>query len=80
MVSPVVCRPRRVTIDYEIEWVIENWIRQVPGSYRFIAINENIVNAGYPFGRNPAEPSAAFSSGTKYIANSVVWYISRNHG
>jgi len=30
------------------------------------------------FGRNTADPSAAFSSGTKYIANSVVWYISRN--
>jgi len=68
-----------VTLDHEIEWVIQNWIQQDPGSYRFIAIGENIINARYLFGRNPAEASAAFSSGTKYIANSVVWYISRNH-
>jgi len=68
-----------VTIDLEIEWVIENWILQEPVSYRFIAIDENIINSRYPFGRNPAEPSAAFSSGTKYIANSVAWYISQNH-
>ena len=45
---------------------------------RFIAIDENIIYARYQFGSNPVEPSAAFSSGTKYIANSVVLFISYN--
>ena len=53
-----------VTIDHEIEWVIENWIRQEPGSYLFIAIDKNIINARYPFVRNPPEPPAAFPIGT----------------
>jgi len=80
MLSLLVCYARRSNIDHEIKWVIENWIRQEPGSSRFIAIDENIIDARKPFGRNPTEPLATFSSGTKYLEHSVVWYISRNHG
>ena len=35
-----------MTIDHEIKRVIKNWIRQEPGPYRFIIINENIIDLG----------------------------------
>jgi len=33
-----------MTIEYEIKRVFKNWIREEPGPYRFIVIDEDIID------------------------------------
>jgi len=67
-----------MTIDQQIQWMLENQIRQQPGPYGFIILDEEVIYMRYREPGMKTQLFTAFTSRAKYVANRVVWHSSQN--
>ncbi|CAZ80010.1 unnamed protein product [Tuber melanosporum] len=68
-------RPLRrdaIIIDQEIEWVVENRVRQEPGAYGFIVFDEDIFCPRYRQLRRPAQLPTTFTSCAKNLTQETL--------
>jgi len=68
-----------VTIDQHIQRILENRIRQLPGSYAFIILDEHVIYIRQLEGRMQTQLKTGSTSCAKYVANCIVWHSSRNN-
>jgi len=69
-----------MTIDQQIQRIVENRIRQQPGPYLLIILDEDVIYLTKLDAGMQTQLLPAFTSGAKYVANHIVWHSSRNHG
>jgi len=66
-----------MTIDHEIQRILENRIRQQPCSYVLITLDEDVIYIGQLEAWMHTQLLSAITCLAKYVANCVVWHSSR---
>jgi len=66
-----------MTIDHEIQEILENRIRQQSCSYVLITLDEEVIYIGQLEAMMHTQLLSAIPCRAKYVANCVVWHRSR---
>jgi len=69
-----------MTIDQQIQRIVENRIRQQPGPYVLSIVDDDVIYIRSLAAGMQTQLLPAFTSGAKYVANHIVWHSSPNNG
>jgi len=66
-----------MTIDHEIQRILENRIRQQLCTYLLITLDEDVIHIGQLEARMHTQPLSAITCRAQYVVNCVVWHSPR---
>ena len=69
-----------MTIEQQIQRIVDNRIRQQPGPYVLIILDEDVIYIRSLGAGMQTQLLPAFTSAAKYVLNHIVLHSSRNNG